>query len=139
MANCALTQERRPLAAYFASLVTEMDAGWTVAFGEEPALGLLNQTVAVPRSRLVIGLANGWTATGRMALFIDPSALGAAWRATQPSLRPRGFMFWDIGDEGRGDPPLRLARGLNAFLHTRRSGAAVPSSTSQASPIHPSS
>ena len=38
------------------------------------------------------------------------------WR----SFRARGFMFWDIADEGSGSPPLYMAASLNEFLHTRR-------------------
>lgn len=36
---------------------------------------------------------------------------------------PRGFVFWDVGQEGLVPPgqtqPLFMAEGINAFLHTR--------------------
>ena len=99
-----------------------MDNGWTVGFANEPSVGLANATVRVPASRLVLGLANGWTHAGKdsKVFFVPPAALAAAWQRL--SLRPRGLMFWDIADEGKGEPPLYMAAALNGFLHTRPGG-----------------
>ena len=93
-----------------------------MGFDQEASLSLANATVRVRASQLVLGVANGWTKAGAesKALFVAPSDLGTAWEAM--ALKPRGFMFWDAADEGRGTPPVEMAKGLNAFLHTR-SGA----------------
>ena len=124
LAACALYARQQPASTYLAGLVKAMDAGWKVGFDREPSLGLANATVRVPARTLVLGVANGWTRAGKdsKALFVPPDELGAAWKAMV--LRPRGFMFWDAADEGHGarpgiDPPVYMARGLNAFLHTR--------------------
>lgn len=129
IASCHLSRGT-PLSTYLADLVRSMDHGWRVAFSAEPALGLASQNVSVPHTRLVLGLANGWTAPGRRALYLAPSTLATSWHAAPPAARPRGFMFWDIADEGRPprpglDPPLYLAKELNRFLETRRPARAV--------------
>jgi hypothetical protein len=71
------------------------------------------------------GLANGW-ADGTKTLRVWPEEAGAAFAALgalSSSLLPRGFMFWDIADEGMVPPgserEMWMARGLNSFLHTR--------------------
>ena len=72
-----------------------------------------------------IGLANGW-ADGVKSLRVWPEEAAAAYAALgalSPSLQPRGFMFWDIADEGMvpqgTDKEMWMAQGLNEFLHTR--------------------
>ena len=119
LAACAVYGKREGLASYFDRLVRSMDKGWTVNFATEPSVGLANATVRVPASRLVLGLANGWTHAGKdsKVFFVPPADLSAAWQRL--SLKPRGIMFWDIADEGKGTPPLYMAKALNGFLHTR--------------------
>ena len=121
------TRDAVPLPAYLAHLVKSMASGWTVDFDSRLGLGARNVSVGGAgrdSPKLVLGLANGWSAPGRRALFLEPERLKAAWEETEPTLRPSGYMFWDIGDEGkvvapRG--PLFLARELNEFLQTRAS------------------
>ena len=108
--------------------VRAMETGWRVDFGLEPALGLPNQTVNVPASRLLLGLGNGWTGQGGCvdepckALWVEPEALKTAWAALG-SRRARGLFFWDIGDEGLASgvaaEPIYLARTFNEVLGTR--------------------
>ena len=114
------------LASYLDRLVQTMSAGWRVDFELEPSLGLRNQTVVVPATRLLLGLANGWACSGHSsppckALFVEPGRLKTAW--SKLSTRPRGLFFWDIGDEGKpfgtSRTPLYLADAFNDILHTR--------------------
>jgi hypothetical protein len=62
------------------------------------------------------------------AVLITPQQAGAAYAALGEKA-PRGFVFWDINDEGVIPPnasePLFMAAGINAFLHTRP-GALAP-------------
>ena len=119
LAACALYLRHEPPGTYLRALVRGMDAGWRVPFARAPSLGLPNASVRVPADKLVLGIANGWTRAGAAskALFLPPAELAAAWARLAP--KPRGVMFWDIGDEGEGKPPLFMARALNSFLHTR--------------------
>ena len=76
----------------------------------------------------VIGLANGW-ADGDKSLRVWPEEAGGAYHtlgklsSSTESLLPRGFMFWDIADEGMvptgAAREMWMASGLNSFLHTR--------------------
>lgn len=102
--------------------------------------------IQIAPTQLVIGLANGW-ADGVKALLLWPEEAGAAYRILQERSRgtgentpvvsdgmpargermsggvPRGFMFWDIADEGAvvagTDKQMWMAKGLNRFMHTR--------------------
>jgi hypothetical protein len=107
-----------------------MAAGWLVDFSSAPALHMSAATVRVPPERLALGLANGWAGTraaGGKSLLVWPDECEAAWETMGPARRPRGFMFWDIADEGgtphgatgTRDKPLFMARELGAFMHTR--------------------
>lgn len=113
----------QPAADYLAAYIPQLYSGWTVDFSSDPALNWPSQKVSVAQTQLVIGLANGWS-DGSRALLIWPAFVGEAYaRLSAQGLAPRGFMFWDIGDEGKVpggySEPLYLAAGLNAFLHTR--------------------
>jgi hypothetical protein len=92
--------------------------GWDVFFNST-----LPTHISIPPTQLVIGFANGW-ADGTKSLLVWPEEVGVAYdHLSQLSLQPRGFMFWDIADEGRvvtgTDRELWMASGLNEFLHTR--------------------
>mmetsp|Transcript_6959 Transcript_6959/g.13295 ORF Transcript_6959/g.13295 Transcript_6959/m.13295 type:complete len:177 (+) Transcript_6959:1-531(+) len=117
--------------AYLESFVQKVLSGWEVDYGliPTPPGHQLSQSgkgrITIPASQLIIGLANGW-ADGTKALRVWPEEAAAAYSALgalSPSLQPRGFMFWDIADEGmvpRGaSREMWMARGLNQFLHTR--------------------
>ena len=81
--------------------------------------------VSVPLSKLVWGLCNAWCRRrddphqyeGRHAYF-SPEILNAAYQNLWDwMLEPRGFMFWDIPNEGIDG--IYYARGLNSILHIR--------------------
>ncbi len=114
-ANYNLAVLRRTPSAYLRGLVQRMEAGWTVRFGAR----LGQRRVAVPRHKLVLGLANGWARPFPPAtkfLYVSPSDL----RRTADCVRPlhRGFAFWTIGEEGRivGNQTLYLAREISQIL-----------------------
>ncbi len=83
-------------------------------------------SIAIDRSRLVIGLANGW-ADGQKFLLVWPDEIVEAYENLKVlGMNPRGFMFWDIADEGvvavdksGTSRQFWMAKGLNSFLHTR--------------------
>lgn len=132
VADCMLSPASQgghgmPLSLYFDQLIQQMATGWTVGFELEPSLGLLNQTIVVPSTKLLLGMANGWTGRGGCetepckALYIAPDTLEDAW--PQMKFQPRGLFFWDISDEGdstgASGTPLYLAKVFNNVLHTR--------------------
>lgn len=110
-----------------------------VDFSEDPSVHLEGQHVAVPLSKLVIGLANGWASAddgspdGQKALFISPDQIEKAWgilrqrqrrqnsydggNSCTPASRermPRGLMFWTINEEGRDG--FYFSRSLSKIL-----------------------
>lgn len=111
------------VAQYLSAWVPRIVNGWLVDFSADPPSNLPSQVVRVPASTLILGLANGWAGVPKSVLMM-PGDLGEAWAALAGvGCVPRGAMFWDIDDEGatpvNQSEPLFLARGLNAFLHTR--------------------
>lgn len=109
------------LTAYIPTL---SDDHWAVQFGSYPGVHWPTQVVSLNRTQVVIGLANAWT-DGSRAILIMPDQVETAYTRLQAKGQaPRGFAFWDIGDEGAvvpgtSGPALYLASGLNAFMHTR--------------------
>ena len=138
VADCNISGLLQPPDEYLPRLAAAMDAGWTVSFSDVPSLGLADQTVRVPLQKLVLGLANGWAELAppaRKALLLMPAAVSKAYAAMGKS-SVRGFMFWDIMDEGKDvdGVPLNLAEGLNGFLKVRPTASAhrSPSQLQQA-------
>lgn len=112
-------------AGYLVELVEAMEAGWFVDFAAEPSVASPSAVVALPRTRHVIGLANGWT-DGSRALWIAPSDIADAVARLGVGRGPRGAMFWCIASEGvkrpgapPSDPPVFLAPALGAIFGTR--------------------
>jgi hypothetical protein len=74
--------------------------------------------VSVPRSKLVLGLANGWALnpdlkdTGKVFFLPPDEELRHLWQSLEEEadnknrLLPRGFMFWTINDEGQNQVSL---------------------------------
>jgi len=98
--------------------------GFEVDFGDASATGLRvggRLPVVVPPSALIVGLSRG-DAGGKSAFFW-PADCGAAYEATLPPGRPRGFGFWNIASEGGTvngtNATLAFAPTLNEFLHVR--------------------
>lgn len=99
---------------YFRNLVSDMDHGWEIDFGQRG-----KRVVRVPRDKLMFGLANAWTSPyppPHKFLLITPRVLQQACDAVTPI--HRGFMFWNIGEEGKpvDGVPFFLTRELSTIL-----------------------
>lgn len=120
-ANYNIAEKGVDIGEYLKTLIHSMMQGWRVDFSQVPELGLQSQMVNVQPRKLVIGLANGWTSsyppTHKFLLLPTPQLQHAIGNLSQ-TLTPRGFMFWNIADEGRkiNGRQLYLAKELSGFL-----------------------
>eukprot|EP00658_Telonema_sp_P-2_P083324 TRINITY_DN8995_c0_g1_i5.p1 TRINITY_DN8995_c0_g1~~TRINITY_DN8995_c0_g1_i5.p1 ORF type:complete len:359 (+),score=66.90 TRINITY_DN8995_c0_g1_i5:248-1324(+) len=148
-ANWQINVVQVPAAAYLQGWARQLMFGWWVDFDTtyvpgimRPLVDIPSQWVNVSASRLVIGLANGWTGKRvaapslipmnvTKALMIWPGDARIAYdRLQQTGTNVRGFMYWDIADEGRlvdrdspnpaGNQTLWMAQELNTFLGVRQ-------------------
>ena len=115
---------------YLANFVRSMYEGWSVDFSSDVSINFPSQRVVVPKTHLVIGLANGWAGDGKF-LLIYPEILARVHAAfVAQGIEPRGYAFWNIKDEGVAsvrlpDVPVWLAAGINSFLHARPLSSSV--------------
>ena len=108
--------------AFLESYVPMVLSGWNISRNTSSNA----MKIHIDRSRLVIGLANGW-ADGQKFLLAWPDEFVDGYNNLKSvGMHPRGFMFWDIADEGVAavdkagtSRPFWMASGLNSFLHTR--------------------
>lgn len=121
------------LSHILASVVDGLATGWEVEFGADPEVECRSTRVRVPRSRLVLGFANGWAAPGEhAALYVSPRELAAAYAALPARARPRGLGFWSIADEGRkvDGNPLFMAPVLASIVATPPTGGLITTTAS---------
>jgi chitinase len=122
-ANYFINKLNVPVATYLMELVQGMISGWEVDFSSDPSIGLKTQNVTVLKSQLVIGLANAWAGPRpAQCLLVYPDEAQTAWEELKgKNMLPKGFMFWDIQDEGKDvdGKPFYLAKGLNNFMGIR--------------------
>lgn len=104
-------------AVYVDELVKSLEAGWSVNFSDVPELDYGSQSVEVPSSKLVIGLANGWAGEPENKfLLITPDELADVQRTLlSNNNRVRGYGFWNMKDEGEKD--IYLAKSITSILH----------------------
>jgi len=120
-----ISQLRTPPAEYLVSYAQQIQQGWDIDYRVDPALNYpYVHHMAVKRSQLVIGLANGWAGDGKFLLIYPEEVERAYEKLLQMDAAPRGFGFWNILDEGmassrRPEEPVWMAAGLNRFLKTR--------------------
>mmetsp|Transcript_2714 Transcript_2714/g.7561 ORF Transcript_2714/g.7561 Transcript_2714/m.7561 type:complete len:406 (+) Transcript_2714:115-1332(+) len=109
------------LQRYVRDLVEETGGSFAVHFQDDEAMGLPNQRVPLPLSKLVWGFANGWALdTEDKALYVSPKAIESAYVAlSNAGIPPRGFMFWVLGEEGKHD--IQYTKELNNILEIRSS------------------
>lgn len=122
-ANWHISENGTMPADYLTNFVESVLAGWAVNFQIDPIVGLPRSDISIARTQLVIGLANGWAAPPPESKFLLmwPEDCGAAYAALrEKGTEPRGFMFWNIMDEGAvvpgTDRQLWLTRELRAQL-----------------------
>jgi hypothetical protein len=100
------------------------------------AAGMSPTRVSVPRSKLVLGLANGWALnpdlkdTGKVFFLRPDEELRQLWKSLEEEeaqednmhrlLLPRGFMFWTINEEGQNH--VSLASSLADIIFNDNSG-----------------
>lgn len=106
---------------YLETIIPTFISGWDVYFDSE-----IPTHVSISQTQLVIGLANGWADGNKFLLLWPEHARRAYENLLASGLQPRGYMFWDIADEGVNAMddtgtmrPFWMASGLNEFLHTR--------------------
>ena len=113
-----ITKQQLSPNEYFLEFVNKITSGWIVNFENEPRIQLSNQLIHIPKSKLVLGFANGWAYNSDKSLFLHPDQIKEVYGVLEDAgLRPRGCGFWNIKDEGLND--VYLARGFNSFLNTR--------------------
>lgn len=103
---------------------------WFVNFALDRDLSFSDTVnMKLKKSQLVVGLANGWAGDGKFSLVLPPDIQRSYNQLEKDSieedLRPRGYAFWNILDEGRtpqtmSNSAVYMAAGLNSFLHTRK-------------------
>ncbi len=124
-ANWQISENGTLPAQYLESFVESVLAGWEVDFQDDPTTGLPRTAIDIGRTKLVVGLANGWAAPppDSKFLLIWPEDVGTAYRALrEKGADPRGFMFWTIKEEGATVPgtdrELWFARELRKELNS---------------------
>ena len=100
-------------------LVGNLTQGYTVDFSKDTNSGLDKQIIKIQQDKIVIGLANGW-ANGRF-LFVNGKNIIEGYKYLKEQKKDvRGFMFWDIADEGKipqsEKEPFYMAKILNSIL-----------------------
>ena len=103
---------------FYVNDLLQNSQSYFVDFEQDKAVGLASQRVSFPMSKLVFGFANGWGADphNEKNVFFEPKYIQAAW--SNMKVKPRGCMFWVIGEEGRDG--VEYAKGLNSVLNIRK-------------------
>ena len=122
-----------PGADYLRAWAAQLLAGWMINVTDPqlPLKGLLPVHLEPSRFIAALSFAPGSSA-GRSAFFW-PDQVQEAYQAADPSRRPRGYAFWNIGMEGskvnNTNSTVAFASSLNSFLHVR--DTAVPEATDE--------
>ena len=116
-------REKKTFGEIINDLVENLTKGYIVDFSKDGNSGLDKRLIKISEDKIVIGLANGW-ANGKF-LFIDEKNLVNGYNYLKEQKKDvRGFMFWDIADEGKipqsncteDKNPFYMAKVLNSFL-----------------------
>ena len=93
-------REKKSFGEIIDELVGNLTNGYFVDFSKDINSGLGNKIIKIPEDKIVIGLANGWA--GGKFLFVDEKNLIEGYNyLLRQNKDIRGFMFWDIADEGK--------------------------------------
>ena len=116
-------REKKSFGEIIDELVANLTKGYNVDFSKDKNSGLDKTLIKVPEDKIVIGLANGW-ANGKF-LFVDEKNIVEGYNYLKKQKKDeRGFMFWDIADEGKipqsnsteVKSPFYMAKILNKIL-----------------------
>ena len=104
---------------YFQRYVAMLTHGWTITDSE----GAYHMDL--PLSRLVLGLGNGWAYNSGKFLFLESETIQSIYKGlSDAGLSPRGWMFWDILDEGMPagveGKPFYMTKTLNQVMNIRQ-------------------
>ena len=98
-------------------LVTKLDEGYEVDFSSvDSEMG--KNVIRVPKEKIVIGLANAWAT--KQFLFVKEEDIVSGYKELEKEQKEcRGFMFWDIADEGKvhEGESFYMAKVLNKIFH----------------------
>ena len=118
-----------PAPEFLSDYFGRVAAGWAVNFSSAPSAGLPDTVVRVPASNFVVGFAWGGGAPAK-SLWVPPALVGEGYARTAAAARPRGMMYYDVNDAGKGvngtAAPVNFAREFNAFLHVRPAPRDLP-------------
>jgi len=122
-ADYALTQQMIAPPEYFGSVNRGVSDGWSCNFSSVPALNFSSRKVSLLPSQIVWGFSFGSGGDSAKSLFVDPKDINDAFTSLPSEQRPRGFMFWNLKDDGKGangtTTPCFFARSFNDLLHIR--------------------
>ena len=111
-------REKQSFGEILYSLADNYTKGYIVDFTQEENSGINKTIIKIPSEKLVIGLANAWASN--QFLFIDENDLIDGYRTlVKRNKDVKGFMFWDIGDEGKNttkNVPFYMAKVLNRMF-----------------------
>ena len=116
-------REKKSFGEIIDELVANLTKGYNVDFSKDKNSGLDKTHIKVPEDKIVIGLVNGW-ANGKF-LFVDEKNIIEGYNYLKKQKKDvRGFMFWDIADEGKipqsnsteVKSPFYMAKILNKIL-----------------------
>ena len=119
-------REKKSFGEILNDLVERLTKGYYVDFDKDKNSGLVKEFIKIPEDKIVIGLANGWAGNGKF-LFVDENNIIQGYKYLKEQKKDvRGFMFWDIADEGKiiqsscndteNKSPFYMAKVLNSFL-----------------------
>ena len=119
-------REKKSFGEILNDLVERLTKGYYVDFDKDKNSGLDKEFIKIPEDKIVIGLANGWAGNGKF-LFVDENNIIQGYKYLKEQKKDvRGFMFWDIADEGKiiqsscndteNKNPFYMAKVLNSFL-----------------------
>lgn len=107
------------------------EEGYFVHFENDPSVGLKNQNVQFPLTKLVLGFANGWALNqnvGVKTVFFDPFCIKEFYRRSNLAERVRGLGFWVIEEEGKHG--IEYAKELKEIIEDSQNENSVNLETS---------
>ena len=97
------SREKKDFGSILTKYINAYERGYEVDFTMEKGSGLEKVQIKIPKEKIVIGLANAWAT--KQFIFIDEDSILQGYKdLKRDGLDCRGFMYWDIADEGKIHP-----------------------------------